>query len=285
MKNFIFTILIAIFIFVLPSEARSQSLEDDENFTGTYAEDEDPDHPLYEEKQEEKTVFGDSEDSEEIEEEIEEDLKEKGEVAEAEEEPKRDDLNYFLKFAFETSVTFHDVETLQVYMEVTYNTTIETEITILEKRVRIPAKAEIKTEIVGHYADSELYLCQLEIEIDPADVEIMTRLRNMPSLENEEELITNLALQIKFKKSIQENWYANCNSYDGFNLKTKGDTEQIGIIALEEATPGLNALLIEGFDFNSGAEIDLETPVIDFEEINMDPMVIVGKGTITLEPL
>lgn len=245
------------------SSEQSSAEEIDENFTGTLAPEEDPDHPDYEKLQKEKEMFG--------------------EEKEKDEELLEGLPNYLLKFSFEGHVIFYDKTTGSPYLEIVYLTTLEQEILLVNKRYRVQGKANFDTDIVGDYAGNDLFTCKLEINIQSYDVEIMARERAVPDPDDKEILNHQVALQLKFQKDYQEEWYSNCTSIDGSLFNTKGNPEKYNIMILEEAIPSLNAMLVEEFSPGDDAEISVETELLEIEDPDLDLFTISGRGTVTLE--
>ena len=276
MSHPIFRSLLIVFLFLTPpSYAQLGEYEDkekplteeiDETFTGTLAAEEDPDHPDYEKLQKEKEMFGE-------------------EKEEEEEEPLEGLPNYLLKFSFEGHVIFYDKITGSPYLEIVYLTTLEQEILLVNKRYRVEGQANFDTDVIGDYAGNDLFTCKLEINIQSYDVEIMARERAIPDPDDKELLNHQVALQLKFQKGYQEDWYSNCTSIDGSLFNTKGNPEKYNIMILEEATPSLNAVLIEEFSPGDDAEISIETELLEIEDPDLDFFTIAGRGTVTLEAL
>lgn len=266
----------------------AESEEDAEGFTGTYADEEDPDSPKYQQKLEEEEIFGEDEkdhkkghrgreDGEEV-----EDVP--GDEFYPEEEFPEDEPNYVLKFLFDSNATFYDKLTGEAYMEINYRTVIEQEVSMIEKRFRTKGEVNFETDIIGNYAGNELFTCRLEIEIRSSPVQIMTRLRNVTTPEDAIPLF-EAALQLKFEKKYKEDWYSNCTGIDGSLFNTKGDPEKYNLMILEDTTPNLNAMLIEEFVPGNDNELEIIMEPLDLEDPDMDTVSLTGKGTLTLEAL
>lgn len=265
-----------------------EMVEDEEGFTGTYADEEDPDDPKYQQRLEEEAIFGDEKKdrkkrSRGAGDESEEEAAPEDEPYPDEELPE-DGPNYVLKFLFDSNAIFYDKLTGEAYMEINYRTTVEQEVSMIKKRFRGKGEANFETDIIGNYAGNELFTCKLEIEIKSTPVQIMTRLRDITTPEDEMPLF-EAALQLKFEKKYKEDWYSNCTGIDGSLFNTRGDPEKYNMMMLEDTTPNLNAILMEEFVPGDDNEIEIIMEPLELEDPDMDTIILTGKGTLMLEAL
>lgn len=266
--------------------------ENEPGFTGTYANDEDPEDPGYQDKIEEEALFGEDDSREDGDEaEYEDDrqadpdaLRESDQDPYGENEVPEDEPNYLLKFDFESSATFLDKLTGEPYMEINYHTTIEKEVTLAKKRFRTKGRADFETEIIGNYAGNELFTCKLEIDIKSAPVQLMTIMRDITTPEDDIPLF-EAALQLKFEKGYKEDWYSNCTGLDGSLFNTRGDPEKYNLMILEDTTPPLKTILFEDFIPGDNNEIEVIMEPLEVEDPDADTMLLTGKGTLLLEVL
>lgn len=267
--------------------------ENEPGFTGTYADEEDPEDPKYQDKIEEDALFGEEDAREEDDAgKYEEDDRQADPDASREADPDpygeneipEDEPNYLLKFDFESSATFLDKLTGDPYMEINYHTTIEKEVTLSKKRFRTKARADFETDIVGNYAGNELFTCKLEIDIKSAPVQLMTIMRDVSTPEDDIPLF-EAALQLKFEKGYKEDWYSNCTGLDGSLFNTRGDPEKYNLMILEDTTPPLKTILLEDFIPGDNNEIEIIMEPLEVEDPDADTVLLTGKGTLFLEIL
>lgn len=307
MPRFIFTLFILVLVASLSPVVRAQlgdydaqaegasrteggdesDSEDQEGFTGTYAEDEDPDHPDFEQTLEEEAIFGQDTGSKRG------SRKTRGDDAEEEDDEElsydeegfpENEPNYLLKFTFDSTATFYDRLTGDAYMEIDYRTTVEQEVTLNKKRFRAKGRAEFETNIIGNYAGNELFTCKLEIEIKSSPVQIMTLMRDV-TLPEDDLPLYEAAVQIKLEKNYKEDWYSNCTAIDGSLFNTRGDPEKYNLMILEDTSPSLNAVLFEEFIPGDDNEIEIIMEPLEIEDLDVDTVLLTGKGTLLLEVL
>lgn len=233
----------------------------DEDFTGTLSE-EDPDN---ENLQQETELFGTDEAG-----------------VEANDEPFP---THLLSVNFEGHVVISDRETTIAYLEIFYNVKIEQEIEVKQSRSRVTSPVEITTSIVGSLAGNDLFSCGLDVGgLSNAEAESMTIYTVIPETEETLEQ-TNLAVQVKFTKKLEEDWFADCLSGE-FNMKTQGDTEEFLYKIWEGIEPDPKIIAIEDYDIYGTSEIDLYSPplIIDDEDTG-DEFEVSGQGELIVEPL
>lgn len=273
----------------------------DEDFTGTLS-DEDPDSEVYKENE----LFGSEEETDES---LESDDSEEsnnrprrprrprpsGTVNDGEEsddpnaevEEEEDlDATHLLTFEFNSQVLMTNTQTEQTFLEINYTTRIEKEIQIKKSRYRTTGKATIVNEVIGDLAGNELFGCKLRIETDDIRADIMSRFNQRDETE-EEEAISELALQIKFKKSAMlENWFSDCTGTDGSLFNTAGDKEKYLYMTLEAITPELTGFTIPDYIRSDEGVIELvaEPFIIEYPD-SSEIYTLQGNGQVTIVPL
>jgi hypothetical protein len=239
-------------MFLTPAQAQDA---EDSGFTGTYSD---------EDEENENSIFGDDE---------------------AMDEDEDAYPTHLISLNLNGQVVVTDYETDTAYLEINYSAKLEQEIEIKESRYRTKGTIEFTTEVIGDLSGNELYTCKLDIALDNAEAEIMTRYSIIPETE-EEDAFYQLALQVKFKKAPEEDWFSDCLAVDGSVMKTQGDPEKYFHAIWENLTPEMNGILIEDYDIEDAASIDLETEqfYIDDEDLGAE-FSISGSGELEVEPL
>lgn len=233
----------------------------DGDFTGTLS-DEDPDNA---DLQQETELFG---------------TDEAGEQASDEPFP-----THLLSVNFEGHVVISDRETTVAYLEIFYNIKIEQEVEVKSIRSRATSPVEITTSIVGSLAGNDLFSCGLDVGgLSNAEAESMIVYTIIPETEESLEQ-ANLAVQVKFTKKLEEDWFADCLSGE-FNMKTQGDTEEFLYKIWEGVEPDPKIIAIEDYDIYGTSEIELYSPplIIDDEDTG-DEFEVSGQGELIIEPL
>lgn len=271
MKRFV-TMFILLFAIVATPQTWAQYEEESEDevvdlapdipedFTGTLS-DEDPDSPLFKEKQ----LFGDNEAGEEREESY--------------------GVSHLLRAEFEGQVVFTDTITNISFLEITYEFRIEKEIEIGKSRFRDNAEFDVQTNIVGNLAENDLFKCEAVVEFNNKPTfSIMTKY-NVKEATEETDPLNQLALQLKVdQKSIKEDWTADCLGIDGSELKTKGDHEEHLYKILQALE--LEGVALDEFFPDSGGTKEILTDTIIIEDLNsFEEIAYQGSINISIDPL
>lgn len=258
---------------VIVNDALQDEFNNENGFTGTYS-DEDPDN---QQAQEERKLFGDDEASD--------GASTDGIEASTEEETEDGIPSHLLTLNFDSHVIVTDKTTGSPYIEINYSTKLEQEVEIKKSRFRVTGEAEFSAEIIGQLAGNELFSCKLEIDLENVKSQIMTRYNVIPETEDTLEE-KELAVQIKFDKKPEEDWFSDCLAVDGSVMKTQGNPEEYLYLIWESITPNMNGILFENYDINTLSTIDLvaEAFIIDDEDTK-DEYSIFGEGELTVEPL
>lgn len=230
-----------------------------DDFTGTFSN-EDPDSPLYKEKE----LFGEDE---------------AGQSEESE------GISHLLRVEFEGSVVFTDTITNISFLEVTYEFRFEKEIEVSKARFRDSIPFDVETNIVGNLAENDLFKCEAVVEFNNKPrFDVMSKYNFKEATEETDEL-SQLALQLKpDSKSMNEDWFADCAGIDGSELKTKGGHE-------EHLKKILKALELEGvaipeYDPSTGISKEILSDTIIVEDPNsFEEVAYQGNITISVDPL
>ena len=198
------------------------------------------------------------------------------------------DGKYILEFNAETEVTFTHILTGEAYISIKYNTHLKQEIDLSQKRSEAIGYAEFEAEVTGQYASSQFFSCELEVDIDRTLVDIKTRTTKLAEEDvDEDDLKTQVAIQISFDKSYSENWYSKCrgNNDSSMNTIAQDSPENYNLQILNLFTPTLKGLAID--DFNFGQAVTFETTMESFDADDFDTgesVLYEGSGSITLTP-
>lgn len=193
-----------------------------------------------------------------------------------------EDMVYNLSFVIETEVTFADLESGLAHTSIKYVTTIQNEITITTSRWRETLPATIETETVGAFASNQFFTCDLLVEVEQVDADIMTRL-NLSKNEDEDEP-NELAIQIKFDKKYKEDWYSNCTGIDDSTLNTiaadSPETYNLEIINLLE--PSLNATLIDNFVIGDDFTVEFDAEDFEYEDLDTNKIITLSGSAVMI---
>jgi hypothetical protein len=246
------------------SDTKTDTAKDGDKLTGTLS-DEDPVNQT-EAKAKDKQLFG----SDEADPEDDDDMA-----------PLISDYN--LKFEFNTKVVFADKLTGIPYMEINYSTRVDSPISIGTKKNTASVKPEFTAEVTGTLSNNELYSCQLEITMQDAELQIVTR-HNKIEEKDDVPGKSELAVQLKFKKKPQEDWVSNCLATDGSKMKTQGDSEAYNAMAIDAITPDLSGVLFEDYDPGDSASIDLYAEPTELDDLDINNFItITGAGTLAID--
>jgi len=192
--------------------------------------------------------------------------------------------NHLLKFTYEGQVIITDTLTDISYLEITYQINLEQEVQILNRRFRAEGESEIITSVVGELAGNELFTCELEVQIPNSKVSLLLRHQETPETE-EEDASSILAGQIKVA-NLKEDWLANCKGNDGSIFNTRGDQEEYFKMLIDSTTPELKGFVIEDYDREVEASVDITTDPFIIEDIDaFEEFLLQGSGLVTIEPI
>ena len=258
-----------------PAAAVTSSLPA-EDYTGTLADDEDPDNPDYNKRQIENAVFGTDKDSEDF---SDEDMPKKSKA-------QNEIPNTLMRFTFDAQVVFTN-EKGEPYMQTNYKTNIESEIVFTNHTWREGTEADITADVIGNLAGNDLFTCKLDITVAPATVNLMTLLKTVQTdatPNGDVQDMQQAAIQIDIAKGYKEDLYSNCSAGES-TFNTQGGPEKYNLTVLQNTTPSLNGITIDNFS-DSGAQIDIVTDPIEIDDPEMNETITMsGSGTLVLEPL
>jgi len=186
-----------------------------------------------------------------------------------------------IKSEFEVLTT--DLITADPYISVTYTVDMETLIQVKNKRYRKKIFIDIYTDIIGKLFMNELLECNLSIEIEPAEIELLVFHDNKEETYDEDASST-LAIQLKFIKKVLEDWFSKCLAGDGSKLDTRGAPENNFQMAYNALLPSPMGLTFEDYDIDDTAVIETEVEPFIIEG-DIEEQLITGAMTVTVEPL
>lgn len=191
-----------------------------------------------------------------------------------------------LTFEYDARVVVTNTMTGVAFLEIDYTVKLEEPIEVSERRKQTTGKANIMTNVVGVLGSNDLFTCELDVEISDADVSISAKQITTYN-EYNDPTDTQLTLQLNFSKSdLLEDWFSYCSAVDGSRLNTQGDQEKYLYEILKSTQPGLDSLIIDDFDPDDHAYLNLFTEEIIQDDFYGDEeFSLSGSGRVDIEPI
>lgn len=212
------------------------------------------------------------------------------------EEDKEDEEGYqeekkaFIEFEFSAKIQFfrglHDPNKpdglaelpSDPFLENVYTTRFQGEF-IIGQQTEMEAQFEVDNW--GFLEKSEFFECRLEIEMPEIPLVLLSNLR--PNVKDDQ--TQTLALKIKPKQNIQEDWIASCEDTSRSVMVTQGKPEEYNNEILKKIEPTLKALMLEEFDGYQSFEIPLKVNDNFVVDAELDQtLMISGSGKLKVEP-
>lgn len=197
-----------------------------------------------------------------------------------------DKTTHLLKFNYESRVVVTNTTTEIAFLEIDYTIKLEEPIEITERSKQTTGRANIMTDVVGVLGSNDLFTCELDVEIDDVDVSITTK-QITTFNEYNDPTDSQLTLQLNFSKSdLLEDWFSYCSAVDGSRLNTQGEQEKYLYETLKATQPGLDGLIIDDFESDEEASLNLFTEEIILDDLYGDEeFSLTGSGRIDVEPI